>query len=463
MVSLIKILKKNYHKQENNILKKLKVKKLNSYKKNIVLKGEIEVAGDKSISHRSLIFAALAYGKSKIFGLLEGEDVLRTAEALRLMGVEISRDANGVWLVNGSGVAGLLEPSNVLDMGNSGTSSRLMAGLVSPYNFTSFFTGDASLRKRPMRRVFEPIEQIGAKIIARQNSLMPFAVIGAKNAMPIEYKMKVASAQVKSCILLAALNIRGLTTIIEPEKCRDHSEIMMRYLGLKITTENYGENGTKISYQGMQEFDAKDFVVPGDISSAAFLIVAALIVEGSKLAIKNVGVNALRDGIIKTLQEMGGNILLKNQRLVGGEMVADIVVEHSKLTAINVPASRAPSMIDEYPILAVAAAHAKGTTKMNGLEELKVKESNRLLMIAQNLEKCGVKLKMGDDSLEVEGGISQPKNKVEIVTNMDHRIAMSFLVMGLSLENGLQIDDASMIATSFPTFEKIFSDFGCAF
>ncbi len=439
------------------------MKPLNSYKQNISLKGEFAVAGDKSISHRALIFSALAYGKSKISGLLEGEDVLKTAAALRLMGIDIAKHDNGEWQVNGCGVSGLQEPSDILDMGNSGTSSRLMAGLVAPYNFTSFFTGDSSLRKRPMGRVFEPIREIGAQVIARQNNLMPFAIIGAKDAMPIEYKMKVASAQVKSCILLAALNIRGLTTIIEPEKCRDHSEIMMRYLGLKITSENYGENGTKISYQGMQEYDAKDFIVPGDISSAAFLIVAALIVEGSSIVIKNVGINPLRDGIITTLQEMGGSIQLTNQRLVGGEMVADILVESSKLHAIEVPAGRAPIMIDEYPILAVAASHAKGVTKMNGLAELKVKESNRLLMIAQNLEKCGVTLKMGDDYLEVQGGINQPKSQVKIATAMDHRIAMSFLIMGLSLENGVQIDDGSMIATSFPSFENIFQKFGYNF
>ena len=450
-------------------------KSIISIKKNIALKGEISVAGDKSISHRSLIFAALAYGRSKIIGLLEGEDVLRTAAALRLMGVEIAKNENNIWEVNGFGVSGLQEPSDILDMGNSGTSSRLMAGLVASYDFTSFFTGDSSLRKRPMGRVFEPISDIGARVVARQNNLMPFAIIGAKDAMPIEYKMKVASAQVKSCILLAALNIRGLTTIIEPEKCRDHSEIMMRYLGLKITSENYGENGTKISYQGMQEFDAKDFIVPGDISSAAFLIVAALIVDGSCITIKNVGINPLRDGIIKTLQEMGGCIALTNQRLVGGEVVSDIVVESSKLKGVEVPASRAPSMIDEYPILAIAAAHAQGVTKMNGLSELKVKESNRLLMIAQNLERCGVKVKIGeekiykngqeisDDFLEVQGEILQPKVKVQIATSMDHRIAMSFLVMGLSLDNGLEIDDGSMIATSFPNFTKIFEDFGCEF
>lgn len=439
------------------------MKPLISCKKNIALKGKIEVAGDKSISHRSLIFASLAYGKSKITGLLEGEDVLKTAAALKLMGVEIEKHNNSTWEVNGVGAFGLQESSDILDMGNSGTSSRLMAGLVAPYNFTSFFTGDNSLRKRPMARVFEPIKEIGAQVVARQDNLMPFAIIGAKNAMPIDYKMKVASAQVKSCILLAALNIRGLTTIIEPEKCRDHSEIMMRDLGLKISSENFGENGTKISYQGMQEFNAKDFVVPGDISSAAFLIVAALINKGSSIVLKNVGVNPLRDGIIKTLQEMGGSIALTNQRLVGGEMVADIEVEASDLVAIEVPASRAPSMIDEYPILAIAAAHAKGTTKMNGLAELKVKESNRLLMIAQNLEKCGVVLKMGDDYLEVQGGISQPKSQVQIATSMDHRIAMSFLVMGLSLENGVKIDDGEMIATSFPSFEKIFQDFGYDF
>lgn len=436
-------------------------KPLLSRQKDVALKGEITVAGDKSISHRSLIFAALAHGKSKITGLLEGEDVLKTAAALRSMGVEIERKSD-CWVVNGSGVAGLMEPTDVLDMGNSGTSARLMAGLVTPYNFTSFFTGDASLRKRPMGRVFEPIKQFGAQIISRQNGLMPFAIVGAKDALPIEYTMKMASAQVKSCILLAALTTRGTTTIIEPEKCRDHSEIMMRHLGLKIATENL-HNGTKISYSGLQEFNAKDFAVPGDISSAAFLIVAALLVKNSKITIKNVGVNPLRDGVVTTLREMGGKIEFLNEREIGGEKVADILVESSNLKGIEVPADRAASMIDEYPILAVAAANAQGTTKMNGLAELKVKESNRLLMIAQNLEACGVTLKMGDDFLEVQGGINQPKSPVKITTAMDHRIAMSFLVMGLMLENGTEIDDASMIATSFPSFEKIFTDFGSGF
>ena len=438
------------------------MKPLRSYKTELPLQGEVRVAGDKSISHRALIFSALANGQSKITGLLEGEDVLKTAEALRLMGVEIERQNDGIWVINGVGVMGLSEPSDILDMGNSGTAARLMAGLVAPYHFTSFFTGDSSLRKRPMKRVFDPIKEFGAKIIARQDSLMPFAIVGSNCPLPITYEMKVASAQVKSCILLASLATKGKTTIIEPEKCRDHTEIMMRYLGLDITTEAFN-NGTKISYSGMQEFNANDFEVPGDISSAAFLIVAVLLAKNSKVTIKNVGINPLRDGVVTTLIEMGGKIEFSNQRESGGEKIADITVESSNLKAVEVPADRVASMIDEYPILSVAAANASGITKMKGLAELKVKESNRLLMIAQNLEKCGVKLTMGDDSLEVEGGINQPKDIVKITTAMDHRIAMSFLIMGMKLENGLEIDDAAVIATSFPTFEKIFADFGCEF
>lgn len=434
-----------------------------SVKKNIPLKGEINVAPDKSISHRSLIFSALAHGKSKITNLLEGEDVLKTANALRLMGVDIKKESD-YWEVNGSGIVGLNEPEDILDMGNSGTSTRLLAGLVSSYNFTSFFTGDSSLRKRPMARIFEPISEIGSKIIARQNNLLPFAIIGAKNPLPINYKMKMASAQVKSAILLASLGINGTTTIIETEKCRDHTEIMMKYLGLKIKSENF-ENGTKITYSGLQEFDAKNFIIPNDISSASFFIVSALLIKDSKITLKNVGINPLRTGLITTLQEMGGNILLKNQREVGGEIVADIEVEYSKLKAINIPASRASSMIDEYPILAIASSYAKGITRMNGLEELKVKESNRLMMISQNLSLCGIKNNMGNDYLEIYGNDTEinSKNLVKIKTAMDHRIAMSFLVMGLTLEKGVEIDDGSMIKTSFPNFEKIFSDCGISF
>ena len=426
-------------------------------KTDIALSGEIIIAPDKSISHRSIIFASLANGKSKIYNLLEGEDVLKTINAMRLMGVDIVKKEN-YYEVNGSGIVGLLEPSDIIDMGNSGTSTRLLAGLVCPYNFTSFFTGDASLRKRPMGRVFEPIQKFGAQIISRKNNLSPFAIIGNQDAMPIEYEMKMASAQVKSCILLASLAVKGTTTIIEPEKCRDHTEIMMKYLGLKITQENF-TRGTKISYNGLQEFGGRDFEIPNDISSSAFFMVGALLVKNSKILLKNIGVNPLRTGLIPTLQEMGGKITLKNIREIGGEKVADIEVEASSLKAIDVPASRSASMIDEYPILAVACAFANGTSKLNGLAELKVKESNRLAMIADNLQNCGVEVKIGDDFLEIKGGFAMPKNVVEIKTAMDHRIAMSFLIMGLCLENGVKIDDDEMIKTSFPNFEKIISQF----
>lgn len=441
-------------------------KSLTSVKNHQPLKGEVTVPGDKSISHRALIFSCLGHGISKISGLLEGEDVLKTAKALSKMGAKIDKLEDGNWRVNGVGIAGLSESDDMLDMGNSGTSSRLLAGLVASYDFTSFFTGDDSLRKRPMQRVFEPIKMIGARVVARQNNLMPFAVVGAKYPLPIEYVMKMASAQVKSAILLASLTINGRSTIIEPEKCRNHTEIMMNYLGLKITTQDVENNnniGTKISYQGMQEFDAKDFIIPGDISSAAFLIVAALLIKDSQIRINNVGFNSLRDGIVTTLIEMGANIAIKNDRICAGEKVVDIIVEHSKLKAVEVPAKRAPIMIDEYPIIAIAASFASGVTKMNGLAELKVKESNRLAMIATNLKNCGVEVKIGDDYLEVKGGFNMPKTQVEIITNLDHRIAMSFLIMGMNLDYGIKVDDSSMINTSFPDFVGTFERLGAKF
>jgi len=351
-------------------------------------------------------------------------------------------------------LVGLYEPEYIFDLGNSGTSTRLLAGLVAPYNFTTFFTGDESLRKRPMARIFSPIKEFGAEIISRKNNLLPFAIIGAKNPMPINFVMNVASAQVKSCILLASLTTPGLTSIVEPEKCRDHTEIMMRYLGLKISSERF-ENGLKHSYKGLQEFDAKDFIIPGDISSASFFIVACLLVKNSKIIIRNVGLNPLRSGIIYTLLEMQANIAITNHHQINGEEVGDIIVEHSKLKAVNVDSSRVVSMIDEFPILAIACANASGISKLNGLAELKTKESNRLLMIAQNLEKCGVKVIVSNDSLEISGDFIMPKNTVKINTAMDHRIAMSFLIMGLTLENGVEIDDDEMIKTSFPNFNKI--------
>ncbi|MFM8186434.1 MAG: 3-phosphoshikimate 1-carboxyvinyltransferase [Alphaproteobacteria bacterium] len=422
--------------------------------------GEIEVAPDKSISHRSIIFASLANGITKIYNLLEGEDVLNTINAMKLMGVEITKKTD-YYEVIGSGIAGLCEPNNIIDMGNSGTSSRLLAGLVCPYNFTSFFTGDHSLRKRPNGRVFEPIRQFGAQVIAKQNNFMPFAIIGNENAIPIEYVMKMASAQVKSCILLASLRVRGTTTIFEPEKCRDHTEIMMQYLGLKLSLQSWQSNsqqsGTKISYNGLQEFNAKDFFIPNDISSASFFIVACLLVKNSKIILKKIGINPLRTGLVTTLKEMGANIEYQNTREIGGELVADILVESSNLSAVDVPIHRSSSMIDEFPILAIACAFANGISRLNGLAELKVKESNRLKMIADNLKNCGVEVKIGDDYLEIKGGFAMPKNPVPIITAMDHRIAMSFSIMGLCLENGINLDDDEMIKTSFPNFEKILS------
>ncbi len=427
-----------------------------SKKCDIPLKGVIKIPGDKSISHRSLIFSALANGQTKITGLLEGEDVLKTAAALELMGVDINRNKD-FWLVNGSGIVGLMEPNNVLDMGNSGTAARLMAGLVAPYDFTSFFTGDGSLRRRPMARIFDPIKKFGAQIIARQDKLMPFAIVGNNEAIATDHVMKVASAQVKSCILLAAIATRGTTTIYEPKKCRDHSEIMMRHLGLKVRKKDEGQ-GAIIECDGFNDFYAKDIEVISDISSAAFLIVAALLIKDSDITLPNIGINPLRTGIIDSLIEMGANIELKNKRQVCGENVADIHVCYSKLKAVNIPASRAISMIDEYPILAIAAVNASGVTKMEGLEELRVKESDRLAMVANNLKECGVEVVEGADFLEIKGQTQNHKKLAKIDTAMDHRIAMSFLVMGLTMERGIEIDDTSMIKTSFPNFLDIFKE-----
>ena len=432
--------------------------------KNTPLKGELTVPADKSISHRSLIFASLANGISTINNLLEGEDVLRTAEAMINMGAQISKKPDGSWQVNGVSTAGLVEPKTVLNMGNAGTAARLLMGLVCPFDFTCFFSGDNSLNKRPMKRIFDPITQIGAKVVARQDNFLPAAIIGAEDPIAINYQMPVASAQVKSAILLAALNIMGTTTVIEPNKCRDHTEIMMRHLGLDIKTKDINnKQGTEITLKGGQEFAAQNFNIPSDISSAAFIIVAALIIPNSEIVIRNVGINPLRDGIITTLKEMNGDIELVNQRNVSGEKVADIKVKYSKLKGANVPASRAPIMIDEYPILAIAAANAEGITKMNGLEELKVKESNRLSAIATGLRSCGVELKEGEDYLEISGGFKEPEELINIQTHMDHRIAMSFLIMGLKLTNGLKIDDSQMINTSFPGFKDLFKKFGINF
>lgn len=420
------------------------------------LLGEVKIASDKSISHRALIFSSLANGKNVITNLLESEDVLNTAKALQQLGANITKKSESIYEVIGVGISGLTESDNIIDCGNSGTGVRLLMGLVTPFNFKTLFTGDSSLRSRPMNRIFKPMQEIGAQISSRDAGLLPATIIGTNEALPINYEMPKASAQIKSSILLAALNIVGKTTIIEPDLCRDHTEIMMQYLGLDLEIEELATGGRKISYQGMQEFQSKDISVPDDISSAAFFIVAALIIPGSEIKLTNIGLNPLRDGIIETLLEMGGNIKIINKQQICGEWVADLEISYSQLKGVTVKANRVARMIDEYPILSIAAAHAEGVTKMENLSELKVKESNRLSAIYENIIKCGIQATMGEDSLEITGGIKNLDHKPQITTFDDHRIAMSFFILGLTLENGLEIDDMSMIATSFPNFIDIF-------
>ncbi len=420
------------------------------------LKGKITVPGDKSISHRSLMLSAIALGKAKIKGLLEGEDIIATANALRSMGVNIQKDVD-IWHVTGVGVGGLHAPKTVLDMGNSGTGARLMMGLVSSYNFNTFFTGDASLLKRPMSRVITPLEKMGAQFTTSEGGRLPLAVIGNNNLIPIIYELPMASAQVKSAILLAGLNTAGITTIVESEATRDHTELMLKALGAEIKVMD--QNGKKhISIKGYPQLKTVDIDVPADPSSAAFLIVAAIITPNSEITITNVCINPHRTGLYITLQEMGADIKFHNKKIVAGEEVADITAKSSQLNGIKIPASRAPSMIDEYPILAIAASCAKGETSMQGLAELKVKESNRLQAIADGLTGNGVKFEIGNDSLTIYGGIVKGGGNVK--THMDHRIAMSFLIMGLISENSISVDDISMINTSFPNFTQLMNEIG---
>jgi len=424
------------------------------------LSGTISAPGDKSISHRALILASQVLGSTKITGMLEGEDVLGTAKALGQMSVRIERTAPHTWQVQGVGTGGLSEASDVLNMGNSGTGARLMMGLVTPYPFVTFFTGDNSLRKRPMKRVMAPLQEMGARFEARESSKLPLALCGTLETMPIEYTLPVASAQVKSAILLAAINTAGITTVIEPEATRDHTERMLRHFGWQVETKKLAK-GVSISLKGHQKLPVahREISVPADPSSAAFLAVAALITPGSDITIPQVCVNPLRTGLYTTLREMGASIEFLNERISAGEEVADIRVRHSTLKAVSVPAERAPSMIDEYPILAVAAAYAKGTTVMQGLGELKVKESDRLNAIANGMHACGVTAKIAGDTLSIEGS-GVVKGGGTVVTHYDHRIAMSFLVMGMNAGQPIHIDDGSAIATSFPGFAELMNSVG---
>lgn len=418
------------------------------------LTGAISVPGDKSISHRSLMFAGLAVGRSTITGLLEGEDVLATAAAMRAFGAQIARNDDGTWTVDGVGVGSLLEPKTALDMGNSGTSTRLLMGLVASHAITATFVGDASLSGRPMKRVIDPLTMMGAGIEASAGGTLPLMLRGASPAVPITYRLPVASAQVKSAVLLAGLNTPGITRVIEPVPTRDHTERMLTGFGAKL--EVGVENGeTVIAIHGEADLKPMDVTVPGDPSSAAFFMVAASIVPGSDLTIRNVGLNPTRAGLLAVLRQMGADIEEVNPREVGGEPVADLRVRHAQLTGVDVDPAIAPSMIDEFPVLFVAAALAKGTTRTSGLDELRVKESDRLATMAAALTSVGAQVEEHEDGLTIHGTGGEPLRGSaygRVKTMLDHRIAMSMAVAGLVSRDGVMVDDTAPINTSFPTF-----------
>ncbi len=420
------------------------------------LRGSVTVPGDKSISHRALMLSALAVGESRIEGLLEGEDVLATAAAMRAMGATITRHEDGVWRVSGVGVGGLLQPEAALDMGNSGTSTRLLMGLVASHGITATFTGDASLSKRPMGRVTEPLGQMGAEFTTSPGGRLPLIVRGACPAVPMTYRLPVASAQVKSAVLLAGLNTPGITRVIEPVPTRDHSERMLRGFGATLDVEVEGDGTRIISIHGEAELKPQQIVVPGDPSSAAFPVVAALIVPGSEVRVKNVGLNPTRDGIYRVLKDMGADIVFENAREVGGEPVADLLVKASTLTGVETDPAIVPSMVDEFPVLFIAAALASGTSVFRGLEELRVKESDRIAVMAEGLRRIGAVVEEMEDGLTIHGsGGEALKGGGVIETHLDHRIAMSFAVAGLASREGVSIDSMEPVATSFPGFEAM--------
>lgn len=424
------------------------------------LRGTVVAPGDKSISHRALMFGALAAGETRIEGLLEGEDVIATARALKAMGAGVERLGEGAWRVAGRGVGGLIEPEGVLDMGNSGTSARLLMGILAQHPFSATLTGDASLCKRPMSRVMEPLKRMGATFVARDGGRLPLTITGPDRLLPVEYELPVPSAQVKSAVLLAGLAAPGRTGVIEREPTRDHSERMLRHFGAEVTVEDLPGGTRRACVVGQPELKAAAVVVPGDISSAAFALVAGTIVPDARVTVRNVGTNPLRAGILTTLADMGACLDFANPREQGGEPVADITASFVALRAVDVPPERAPSMIDEYPILAVAAAFAQGTTRMHGLAELRVKESDRLAAIARGLAALGVKVEEGEDWLAVHGVGRPPQGGATIAVNLDHRIAMAFLVFGMASVEPVRVDDASPIETSFPAFASLMNGLG---
>jgi 3-phosphoshikimate 1-carboxyvinyltransferase len=428
------------------------------------LRGRVRPPGDKSISHRAFILGLLSRGVTEVKGLLEGDDVMRTGEACKALGARIERVGEGKWRVAGMGIGSLLAPLHSLDFGNAGTGARLMMGVIGGHAVTATFDGDASLRKRPMRRILDPLALMGAQVLSQaEGGRCPIVLRGTSEPAPIVYRTPVASAQIKSAVLLAGLNAPGATTVIENEASRDHTEKMLRHFGAEVEVSPEGEAGRKITLKGRPELRPNAVVVPADPSSAAFPLVAALIAPGSDIVIEGVMMNPLRTGLLATLLEMGARIEIIDQRLEGGEDVGDLRVRASALKGVDVPAARAPSMIDEYPVLAVAAAFAEGETRMRGLQELRVKESDRLAAVAAGLAAAGVEHAIDGDDLLVSGGAGAVRGGGLVKTHLDHRIAMSFLTMGLASEKAMGIDDSTMIATSFPAFRALMERLGAQF
>ncbi|MCG6901067.1 MAG: 3-phosphoshikimate 1-carboxyvinyltransferase [Rhodobacter sp.] len=425
------------------------------------LTGTADVPGDKSISHRSLILGALAVGETRISGLLEGQDVLDTAAAMRAFGAEVTDHRGGNWSVHGVGVGGFAEPETVIDCGNSGTGVRLIMGAMATTPITATFTGDASLRGRPMGRITDPLALFGARAHGREGGRLPMTIVGARAPVPVRYTLPVASAQVKSAVLLAGLNAIGQTVVIEAEPTRDHTERMLRGFGAELEITD-GDEGRVITLTGQPELRPQDIVVPRDPSSAAFAVCAALIVEGSDVLVPGIGLNPTRAGLFTTLQEMGADLVFENRREQGGEPVADLRARFSPdIQGIEVAPERAPSMIDEYPILSVVAAFANGRTVMRGICELRVKESDRIDAMARGLEANGVHIEEDEDTLIVHGmGAGGVPGGGRAATHLDHRIAMSFLCCGLAAQKPVSIDDAGPITTSFPIFEPLMAGLG---
>ena len=426
------------------------------------LLGQADVSGDKSISHRSLILGALSVGETKIQGLLEGDDVLDTGKAMRAFGAEVVNHGAGSWSVHGVGVGGFAEPDHVIDCGNSGTSVRLIIGAMSTTGINATFTGDDSLNKRPMDRITDPLALFGTQAHGRSHGRLPLTIVGASNPVQVRYIVPMPSAQVKSAVLLAGLNAPGQTVVIEKEATRDHTERMLAGFGAKVQVEETAE-GRMVTLTGQPELNAQSITVPRDPSSAAFPVCAALIVEGSNILVPNIGLNPTRAGLFYTLQEMGADLTFENMREEGGEPVADLRAKYSSnLKGIAVPSERAASMIDEYPILAIVASFAAGVTRMHGVKELRVKESDRIEAMATGLRAAGVTVDEGPDWWHVHGLQGQVHGGTSVATHLDHRIAMSFLILGMATQNPVSIDDGAPVATSFPIFETLMADLGAS-